>query len=125
MSDINPLPNPPAPVPAPEVPSGPGEEIVQITHVAYGLYALGVLTGILAIAGLIVAYIKRDDAVGTYLESHYSWLIRTFWWGMLWTVIGLILSIVVIGFAVLAAAWIWWVYRVIKGWLRLNEKRAI
>ena len=129
MSDVTPLPDPPvpapSPVPAPVTPSGPDEAIVQITHVTYGLYALGLVTGIFAIAGLIVAYIKRDDAAGTYLASHYGWLIRTFWWGMLWTVIGLVLTLVVVGIAVLAAAWIWWVYRIIKGWLRLTEKREI
>jgi uncharacterized membrane protein len=118
MSDVIMTPNPPTP-------GTPPESTVQITHITYGLYALGLLTGIFAIAGLIVAYIKRDDAVDTYLASHYSWLIRTFWWGLLWMVIGGILTIVLVGFAILAIAWIWWVYRIIKGWLRLSEKRAI
>jgi uncharacterized membrane protein len=118
MSDvINTVSTPEPPVPT--------EQTVQITHITYALYALGLLTGIFAIAGLIVAYIKRDDAVGTYLASHYSWLIRTFWWGVLWTCIGLILAIVAVGFVVLAVVWVWWVYRVIKGWLRLTEKRAV
>ena len=103
----------------------PNEATVQITHITYGLYALGMLTGIFAIAGLIVAYIKRDDAVGSYLASHYSWLIRTFWWGMLWSAIGVILMIVGVGFIILAVVWVWWVYRIIKGWLRLSEKREV
>jgi uncharacterized membrane protein len=118
MSDVINVANPP---------NGqqPSETTVQITHVTYALYALGMLTGILAIAGLIVAYIKRDDAAGTYLASHYSWLIRTFWWGALWTTIGIILAIVAVGFVILAVVWVWWVYRIIKGWLRLTEKREI
>jgi uncharacterized membrane protein len=103
----------------------PSESTVQITHITYALYALGLVTGIFAIAGLIVAYIKRDDAAGTYLASHYSWLIRTFWWGLLWTSIGLILALALVGFVVLGVVWIWWVYRIIKGWLRLSEKREI
>ena len=106
-------------------PSAPKEQTIQITHITYALYALGLITGIFAIAGLIVAYIKRDDAVDSYLASHYSWLIRTFWWGLLWTTIGIILAIVAVGFVVLAVVWVWWVYRIIKGWLRLTEKRAI
>jgi uncharacterized membrane protein len=103
----------------------PNESTVQITHITYALYALGLVTGIFAIAGLIVAYIKRDDAVGTYLASHYSWLIRTFWWGLLWTSIGLVLALALVGFVVLGVVWVWWVYRIIKGWLRLSEKREI
>ena len=106
-------------------PSAPNGQTVQITHITYALYALGLITGIFAIAGLIVAYIKRDDAVDSYLASHYSWLIRTFWWGLLWTTIGIILAIVAVGFVVLAVVWVWWVYRIIKGWLRLTEKREI
>jgi uncharacterized membrane protein len=106
-------------------PSAPPDAAIQIAHITYALYALGLVTGIFAIAGLIVAYIKRDDVVGTYLAEHYSWLIRTFWWGMLWVTIGLILAIVAVGFVVLAVVWVWWVYRVVKGWLRLTEKRAV
>ena len=71
------------------------------------------------IASLIVARPVHTDA------SHYSWLIRTFWWGALWTTIGIILAIVAVGFVVLAVVWVWWVYRIIKGWLRLTEKREI
>ena len=123
MSDVITSPNAPEPTPSPD--PSPNEGTVQITHITYALYALGLVTGIFAIAGLIVAYIKRDDAAGTYLASHYSWVIRTFWWGLLWTCIGLILAIVAVGFVVLAVVWIWWVYRIIKGWLRLTEKRAV
>jgi len=119
MSDVPSIPN--------SSPSGPtpNESTIQITHITYALYALGLVTGIFAIAGLIVAYIKRDDAAGTYLAAHYSWLIRTFWWGVLWTVIGIVLALVAVGFLILAVVWIWWVYRIIKGWIRLTEKREV
>jgi uncharacterized membrane protein len=112
--------------------NGPAESLIQITHVTYALYALGLLTaGVIAIAGLIIAYIKADDAKGTYLESHYSWLIRTFWWGLGWTVLVWLFVILTIGIGLLVAwlfwgaIWIWFAYRIIRGWLRLSEKRAV
>jgi uncharacterized membrane protein len=104
---------------------------VQITHITYALYALGLFTGIFAVAGLIVAYIKRDDAAGTYIASHYSWLIRTFWWSLLWIAIVCLFVVLTIGIGMIVAwipwviVWIWGVYRVIKGWLRLSEKREV
>jgi uncharacterized membrane protein len=111
--------------------SGPSESLIQITHVTYALYALGLLTaGVIAIAGLIIAYIKADDAKGTYLEAHYSWLIRTFWWGLGWTLLVWLFVIVTIGIGLIVAwlfwgaIWIWVAYRIIRGWLRLTEKRA-
>jgi uncharacterized membrane protein len=69
--------------------------------------------------------VKKDDAAGTWLESHYRWQIRTFWWGLLWGVIGGILVLVVVGFIVLAADAIWIIYRIVKGWLRLSENREV
>ena len=114
-------------------PSGPtpSESTIQITHITYALYALGLVTGIFAIAGLIVAYIKRGDAAGTYLASHYGWLIRTFWWSLLWGALICIFVVLTIGIGLLVAwipagiLWIWHAYRVIKGWLRLTEKREV
>ncbi len=70
-------------------------------------------------------YVKRDDVKGTYLESHFNWQIRTFWWGLLWAVIGFITMFILIGFAVLLANGIWIIYRIIKGWLKLNEGKPI
>jgi uncharacterized membrane protein len=69
--------------------------------------------------------VKKDDAAGTWLESHYRWQIRTFWWGLLWGVIGGILVLVFVGFIVLAADAIWIIYRIVKGWLRLSENREV
>lgn len=112
-------------------PGTPTESTVQITHITYALYALGLFTGIFAIAGLIVAYIKREDAAGTYIASHYSWLIRTFWWSLLWIAIVCLFVVLTIGIGMIVAwipwviVWIWGVYRVIKGWLRLSEKREV
>jgi uncharacterized membrane protein len=114
------------------LPNAPAESLVQLSHVTYALYALGLLSaGLIAVAGLIIAYVKRDDARGTYLQSHFSWLIRTFWWGLGWTVLVWLFILITLGIGALIAwipfgiIWVWFAYRIIKGWLRLTEKRAI
>lgn len=119
----------PKPLPAADAPQ---ESLVQLTHVTYALYALGLLTaGLIAVAGLILAYVKADDARGTYIQSHFSWLIRTFWWGLLWATLTWIFVIVTFGIGIFVAwipwgiTWIWFAYRIIKGWLRLTEKREV
>lgn len=105
------------------------DEVIQKTKnvalVVYVLYALSFLYGITAIAGVVIAYIKRDDVRGTWLESHFAWQIRTFWWGLAWTVVGVVLALVAVGFLILFAVWIWAIYRVVKGWLRLNDGREV
>ncbi len=96
-----------------------------LTLVVYALYAASFITGITAIAAIVINYVKRDDARGTWLESHFDWQIRTFWWGLLWGVIGTILTFVLIGIAVLIADAIWVIYRLVKGFLKLNEDKPI
>jgi uncharacterized membrane protein len=117
---------------SPQSPTAPNESLVQLTHVTYALYALGLLSaGLIAVAGLIIAYVKLDDARGSYLESHYRWLIRTFWWGLGWTALVWLFVIVTIGIGLLVAwifwgaIWIWFAYRIIRGWLALAEKKAV
>jgi uncharacterized membrane protein len=98
----------------------------QVTMVVYALQALGFLSsGVTAIVAIIVNYVKREDVAGTVYESHFDWQIRTFWWGLLWGVIGMLLIILVVGFAVLFVAWVWTVYRVVKGWLKLTEGKPV
>jgi uncharacterized membrane protein len=99
------------------LPNTPAESLVQLSHVTYALYALGLLSaGLIAVAGLIIAYVKRDDARGTYLESHYGWLIRTFWWGIGWTALVWLFVIVTFGIGIFFAwipwgiIWIWFAY---------------
>jgi uncharacterized membrane protein len=75
--------------------------------------------------GVIINYIKREDARGTVYESHFDWQIRTFWWGLLWAVLGVLLAVVLVGFVVMFVAWIWMIYRVIKGWLKLIEGKPV
>jgi uncharacterized membrane protein len=74
---------------------------------------------------VIVDHVKIDDARGSWLEAHYRWQIRTFWFGLLWGVIGGVLVLAVTGFVVLAADAIWIIYRIVKGWLRLAERREV
>lgn len=57
--------------------------LTTLSHVTYGLYALSLFVGITAIVAIVLDYIKKDDARGTWLESHFTWRIRTFWWGLL------------------------------------------
>jgi uncharacterized membrane protein len=96
-----------------------------ITQVVYALQALSFAFGVTALVGLIINYIKRDDVAGTIYQSHFDWQIRTFWWGLLWAVIGMVLAIVMVGFGVLFVAWVWAIYRVVKGWLKLTEGKPV
>jgi uncharacterized membrane protein len=97
----------------------------NITMVVYALQALSFLWGVTAIVGIVINYVKRDDARGTVYESHFDWQIRTFWWGLLWGIVGVATIWLVVGFFVLFAAWVWAIYRVIKGWLKLNEGKVV
>ena len=101
------------------------QSLKTIATVVYALQAAGFFLGITWLIGIIVDYVKREDAVGTWLESHFRWQIRTFWWGLLWGVLGGILLLVLIGWLVLAANAVWIIYRIVKGWLRLAEGREI
>src|SRR5260370_21815380 len=101
------------------------KQLKTVATVVYGLQAAGFFLGITWIAAVIVDYVKRDDAAGTWLESHYRWQIRTFWFGLLWGVLGGILALVLVGFIGLAADAVWIIYRIVKGWLRLSENRPV
>lgn len=101
------------------------KQLKTVVTVAYALQAAGFLFGVTWIVAVVVDYVKRDDAEGTWLASHFRWQIRTFWWGLLWGVIGVLLAFVLVGFAVLAADAVWIIYRIVKGWLRLTEHREV
>jgi uncharacterized membrane protein len=96
-----------------------------IATVVYALQAVGFFVGITWIVAVVMDYVKKDEAKDTWLESHFRWQIRTFWFGLLWGVIGAILFIVVIGWFVLVADAIWIIYRIVKGWLNLAENKPI
>jgi len=101
------------------------KSLKTLTMVVYLLQALGFFVGITWIVAVIINYVKRDEVRGTWLESHFRWQIRTFWWGLLGAVIGTVLLIVLVGWIVLAAVSIWVIYRIVKGWLYLNDGKPV
>ena len=128
-------------------PAGTSASLLRITHIVYGLHALGLAIGAFgaasvvgsflfgwpSIVAVILNYIYRSEARGTWLESHFSWQIRTFWYALAWALlVGLVslpLTLVIVGFATwalgLAVLGIWAVYRVARGWMRLNSGQAM
>jgi uncharacterized membrane protein len=85
--------------------------------------------GAFSFVPLIINYLKRDDAAGTFVHSHHSWMIRSFWWYLFWMTIGVLLALTVVGLLlavpVWVVAWIWKAYRLLKGFLDLNENKAM
>ena len=102
------------------------QSLKNIVTLCYALYALSLLGfGITAIVAIVIDYIKRDEARGTWLESHFRWQIRSFWFGLLWIVLGAITFLIVIGWVILAVACVWFIYRIAKGWLNLNDNKPM
>ena len=101
--------------------------------VAHGLFVFAPLVGAAGIVGVIIAYVKRGDAAGTWVESHFTWLIRTFWWSLLWGLfggfvlftLGWILIGIPIAFAIFFMTSIWGLYRVVRGILRFKDDQPI
>lgn len=96
-----------------------------ITTVIYALYAASLVVGITFIVAIVLNYIKKEEVAGTFLESHFRWQIRTFWYSLLWGVIGAITFIVLIGIFILIADLIWFIYRIAKGFLNLQEGKPM
>ena len=97
----------------------------NITQICYGLYAAAVIVGVTYFVAIVLNYVKRDDVAGTWLESHFTWQIRTFWYSLLWGAMGWATVWILIGFLVWAAAGIWFIYRIVKGWVRLTEGKPM
>ena len=123
----------------------PRPSLVTMTHVIYGLHSVSLLMGILTAATVVFAfllgwpsiiavilnYVNRGEARGTWLESHFRWQIRTFWFGLLWVLLCWLFVLVTFGVGILIA-WIplgivglWFIYRIAKGWLRLVDRRPM
>jgi uncharacterized membrane protein len=118
---------------------------VTWTQVIYGLHALSLVSGIVGVATIVGAfltgwpsiiavilnYVMRGEVRGTWLESHFRWQIRTFWFGLLWISLCLFFIIVTLGIGLLVA-WVpiaivsvWFIYRIVRGWLALNDHRPM
>lgn len=106
------------------------DSLRKLTHILYALYAIFWLTGgVTALIAIIINYIKRDDARGTLYASHFTWQIRSFWWSVAWTVVGGVLFATVVGIPLAFATWgilsLWILYRIVKGWLYLNDSKPM
>jgi uncharacterized membrane protein len=134
---------PPQSVPAPGSPVAP----VSAGLLAYALFGIGAilevlgrgiaspfpLLTILGIVGVIVCYVKRDEARTTWVASHFTWLIRTFWWSFLWCIVGglilVTLGLILIGIPIAFGIWlvtaIWVIYRVVRGYLLFKDSKPI
>lgn len=98
----------------------------RLATIVYALQAASLFTGTLTLfAGAIINYVRQDDVKGDLVESHFRWQIRTFWYSLLWMVIGGITTIFLVGWAILLAASLWLIYRIVRGWLCLSEKRPM
>jgi uncharacterized membrane protein len=127
-------------------PQGTGEpmpSVLSIAHLVYALHSLAIIVGIAgaatvigsfvgslpSIVAVLLNYVKRSDARGTWAASHYRWQIRTFWYTVLWALVGWAFVITVIGAVmgvpILIALTLWLVYRIGRGWLRLRDRRPM
>jgi uncharacterized membrane protein len=121
--------------------------LVNTVTLVYALHALSLVIGAFgaatvigsfifgwpSIIAVIINYVKRSDARGTWLESHFSWQIRTFWYALLWTIVVAVVSAVLLVVVVGVATWIvglialglWAIYRIARGWLRLSDRQPM
>ena len=94
--------------------------------IIYGLYALSFVTaGWTLLIGVILAYVKRDDMRGTEYENHIAYLIKTFWILLLVTFVGCLSTFILVGFLILPAAFVWFIYRVVAGFVKLYDGKSI
>jgi uncharacterized membrane protein len=123
--------------------SEPISSVLSVAHLVYALHTLAIVIGIIgaatvigsfvgsvpSIVAVIFNYVKRGDARGTWAYSHYRWQIRTFWFTLLWAIIGwaLVITIIgaVVGVPVLIALTLWLMYRIGRGWLRLRDRQPM
>ena len=119
------------------------ESLITYTHVIYALHTLSVLLGLStahllvfsfvgglpSIIAVIMNYVRRSATRGTFLESHFRWQIRTFWFALLWVVVLAFLFFTIIGIPFAFVGWvvlgIWIIYRVARGWLALKDRRPM
>jgi uncharacterized membrane protein len=127
--------------------SEPDSSLITTLHITYALHAVGLAIGAFgaativgsfifgwpSIIAVIINYVKRGDARGTWLESHFDWQIKTFWYAVLWSIlvfiVGLPLTLVIVGFGIWAVGFfvlgVWAIYRIVTGWTRLRDHRPV
>ena len=127
--------------------AAPREGLITLAHVIYALHAVSALMGLSSgvlvvtaflsgwpsIIAVILNYVKRSEVRGTFLDSHFGWQIRTFWYALLWLVIAgilfVLLFITIIGIAIpwllVIVVGIWVLYRIARGWLALVARRPV
>src|SRR5574341_752599 len=110
---------------APSSASDQEKSLLTLTHVVYALQAVSFIVGITSVVAVVINYVKRDDVRGTWLESHFRWQIRTFWFGLVWAALGWLTFIILVGWAILVADAVWVIYRIVKGWLDLNSGKPM
>ena len=121
----------------------PPPSVVTVSHVVYALHAFAIVVGIVgaatvvgsfvgsvpSIVAVILNYVRRGAARGTWAESHYSWQIRTFWFALLWFLVAVALIVTVVGavfgIPILIALTLWLLYRILRGWLRLIDRKPM
>jgi uncharacterized membrane protein len=117
--------------------------LVNVAQLVYALHALSILIGVTtaativgafvfgvpSIIAVVINYLKREEARGTFLESHFRWQIRTFWFALLWFVIGAMLFATFIGIPLALGVWfatgLWAIYRIVRGWLALRDRKPM
>ena len=104
---------------------GVDEALKKYVFAVYILQALSFVLVVTSVFGLIVNYIKDDDMRGTRFESHFLWQKRTFWYGLLWTVLGGLTTGILIGWVVLGILTFWLIYRIAKGWIYLVDGKQM
>lgn len=128
---------------AAEATGSPRASLITIGHIIYGLHSLGILIGLTSavtivgafvfgipsIVAVVMNYIYQSEVRGTFLESHFRWQIRTFWFALLWVGLGVLLVVTIVGilvaWAVFLGAGIWVIYRVARGWLTLQDRKPL
>ena len=126
-----------------DVAAAPRASLVMVAQVIYALHTLSIVIGVTSavtivgafvfgvpsIIAVVMNYIYQSEVRGTYLESHFRWQIRTFWFAVLWIALGFFLILLVIGllvsWVIFLGAGIWVIYRVARGWITLQDRRPL
>jgi uncharacterized membrane protein len=125
------------------VPTASPPGLVTVAHLVYALHSLSLLIGVTtaativgafvfgvpSIIAVVINYVKREEARGTFLESHFRWQIRTFWFAFLWCMIGGVLFVTFVGIplalGIYFATGVWAIYRIVRGWLALRDRKPM